>query len=274
LLDRPLAVDASTIWLKLKPLSINAQNLNIIALVGAGDVDAAKLAIDAQIADQNIDDYIKQLALIRQSNKESGFAIAKYMAEKYSDSAQTQVSAAYVAQQFEQFESAEQWADKSLKIRPDWDLAAQVTVNILNVQGKLEERAAFVAQFVADNPKSVSMRISLASELGRTEQFAEAYALTVEVLNDDPNNVSALEYAAALAERLDDNKLSAKHLQKALSVEPENDDVRWSLARLAVIDQKYVTAERLFDEITNEAMYVRAQIQVANMRAETQGRCG
>jgi len=267
------AVDASTIWLNLKPASINAQNLNIISLVGAGDVEKAKLAIDSQIADQNIDDYIKQLAglLIRQNNKTSGFDIAQYMVEQYPSSAQTQVSAAYVAQQFEQFEFAEKWAESALMLRPDWDLSAQVMANILNAQGKTDERAKFVTQFIVDNPKSIAMRINHASELGRNEKFSEAYELTLAVLNDDPGNVGALEYAAALAERLDNNELSAKHLRKALSTDPKNDDARWSLARLAVIDGDYATAERLFDQITDEAMYLRAQIQVANMRAETQG---
>jgi len=35
--------------------------------------------------------------------------------------------------------------------------------------------------------------------------------------------------------------------------------------------EKYATAERLFDEIQDETLYIRAQIQVANMRNETQG---
>jgi Tfp pilus assembly protein PilF len=74
-----------------------------------------------------------------------------------------------------------------------------------------------------------------------------------------------------LDEQLDNDIKSKHHLSKALSVDPNNDAVRWSLARLAVMEQKYLTAERLFDEIKDPAMYVRAQIQVANMQSETQG---
>lgn len=264
---------ASQIWLELKPDSINAQNLNILSLVGSQQLDAAKKAIEQQVAEQNIDEYIKQLSglLVRQKNPEAGFEIADYMVQAYPESAQVLISGAFVAQTFKKFEAAELWIDQALLLKPGWDLAAQLNANLLNEQNKLEERAAFIDQFVKDYPHSVAMRINHAAELGRAEQFSDAYALMLEVLKDAPKDVNALQYAAALAEQLKDNKKSAGHLTKALRVEPENDEVRWSLARLAVIDKKYVTAERLFDDIKDESMYVRAQIQVANMRNETQG---
>jgi len=101
--DYSSAADASAIWLALQPDGVNAQNMNIIALIGADKVDDAKSAIMQQLADQNIDDYIKQLAglIVRQSNVDAGFAITQYMVEQYPDSAQTQISAAYIAQRFE-----------------------------------------------------------------------------------------------------------------------------------------------------------------------------
>ena len=264
---------AAQTWLELKPDSINAQNMNILSLIGSEQLDAAKLAIKTQIGDQNVDDYIKQLAglLVRQTNAEAGFDVADYMVQQYPESAQVLASGAFVAQTFKKYEAAELWIDQALSLKPGWDLAAQLNANLLAEQNKLDERAMFVDQFVKDFPHSVAMRINHAAELGRSKNYKDAYALMLEVLKDAPKNVGALQYAAALAEQLEDNKKSQGHLAKALRVEPNNDDIRWSLARLAVIDKKYVTAERLFDEIKDESMYVRAQIQVANMRNETQG---
>jgi len=267
------AATASMSWLELKPDSVNAQNLNIMSLVGSEQIEAAKLAIDAQIGEQDIDDYVKQLAglLVRQRNPEAGFEIADYMVQKYSQSAQVFASAAFIAQTFKKYEAAELWADKALTLKPGWDLAAQLNAGLLAEQNKVDERAAFIDQFVKDFPHSVAMRVNHAAELGRAENYDEAYALMLEVLKDAPKNVNGLQYAAALAEQLKNNKKSKEHLTKALRVEPKNDDIRWSLARLAVIDKKYATAERLFDAIQDERLYVRAQIQVANMRSETQG---
>lgn len=271
--DYDAAAQASQTWLKLKPTSINAQNMAILSLVGSAQIDAVKSAIEVQIGDQDVDSYIKQLAglLVRQKNSEAGFDIADYMVQEYPKSAQVLLSSAYVAQIFNKYEAAEVWVDQALSLKPGWDLAAQLNANLLKEQDKLDERAAFIDQFVSEYPHSVAMRINHASELGRAENYADAYALILEVLDDAPRNVGALQYAAALAEQLDNNKDSKEHLSKALSVEPNNDEVRWSLARLSTIEKKFLTAERLFDEIKDPAMYVRAQIQVANMQNETQG---
>jgi tetratricopeptide (TPR) repeat protein len=271
--DYKAADEASSIWLSLKPDSVDAQNMAILALVGSQQIDAAIVAINHQIGDQNIDDYIKQLAglLIRQSNAYAGFEIADYMVQEYPESAQVLVSAAYVAQNFKKYEAAEVWTDRALEVRPGWDLAAQLYANLLSEQDKAGQRAAFIDQFVRDFPDSVAMRISHAAELGRAKKYQEAYDLVLAVLKGAPNEMSALQYAAGLAEQLQNNKKSALHLRRALRIEPQNDDVRWSLARLSVIDKKYVTAERLFDEIQDKSLYIRAQIQVANLRLETQG---
>lgn len=267
------ASEAAKIWLTLKPQSINAQNMNILSLVGSQQTEAAKTAIALQIAEQDVESYIKQLAglLVRQKNPESGFDIADYMVQKYPQSAQVLLSAAYVAQVFKKYEAAEVWSDEALSLKPGWDLAAQLIANLLNEQNKLDQRAVFINQFVKKYPHSVAMRINHAAELGRAKRYVDAYQLMLEVLSDAPNNVNALQYAAALAEQLDNNKKSKQHLSKALRVEPKNDDARWSLARMAVRDKKYVTAERLFDQIEDESLYVRAQIQVANIRNQTQG---
>ncbi|MFT6406913.1 MAG: tetratricopeptide (TPR) repeat protein [Arenicella sp.] len=271
--DYDAAAEAAQMWLSLKPESINAQNMNILSLVGSQQFEAAKVAIELQIAEQDIESYIKQLAglLVRQKNPEAGFEIADYMVQEYPESAQVLLSSAYVAQVFKKYEAAEVWVDQALSLKPGWDLAAQLNAGLLGEQNKLEERAAFIDQFVKDYPNSVAMRVNHAAELGRAENYAGAYQLMLEVLSDAPNNVSALQYSAALAEQLDNNKNSRRHLSKALRLEPKNDEIRWSLARLAVMEKKYLTAEQLFDNIKDESLYVRAQIQVANMRNQTQG---
>lgn len=267
------AAIASQIWLELKPESVNAQNMNILSLVGAHEVAAAKISIEKQIGQQDIDAYIKQLAglLVRQKNAEAAFEVADYMVQKYSESPQVLVSSAFVAQTFKKYEAAELWVDQALTLKPGWDLAAQLNVNLLGEQNKLDQRAMFIDQFVNDFPHSVAMRINHATELGRAKNYRASYSLMLEVLKDAPKHVKALAYTAALAEQLEDRKKSASFLKRALRVEPDNDEIRWSLARLALIDKKYVTAERLFDKIKDESLYVRAQIQVANMRNETQG---
>ena len=269
----PMAAQGAALWNKLKVADETAQDMQILALVGANKVDEAMNAIRRQGENKDVDAHIRQVAglLIRQVKAEPAIAIAKQLTADFSESAQVFTSSAFVAEHFRDFELATQWVDQAIALRRDWDLAAQMKSRLLQTQGKLDERAAFIEAFVRANPKSEGMRISHAAELARREDYAGAYEVMTGVLEDAPRNVDALQYAAALAEQIEDRSTAAKLYRRALDQEPNNDEVRWSLARLAVLDEKFATAERLFNSISSNELFIRAQIQVANIRKETQG---
>jgi len=271
--DYLAAAKNAGLWVELQPESVNAQNMRILSLVGSGATNDAIAAIDQYQGDQEIDEYVKQLAslLVRQKNEVSAFAIASHLVDQNPQSAQVLLSSAYVAETFRLFEAAESWVANALDMRPTWDLAAQMKANLLRSQDKADERAAFISQFVEENPDSVAMRINYAGELARDKKYQEAYDLMSAVLRDSPNNAGGLQYAAALAETLEDGAQASKLYRKALREDPSNDEVRWSLARLAVAEKEYVKAESYFNDITSEELLFRARIQVANMRYETQG---
>ncbi len=271
--DHARASEAAVLWVELQPENRTARDMKLLALVGDEQIPQAIDAINEQLQSQQIDDYIREIAglLVRQTNSVGALEIVDQLTQNHADSAQVHTSSAFVAEHFKDYKKATAWADRALVLRPEWDLAAQMKARLLQTQDKLDERAAFIAQFVADNPKSVAMRISHAAELARKENYQTAYEVMLGVIDDAPKDADALEYTGNLAEQLEDTDGAAKLYRRALREEPGNDNVRWSLARLAVVDEKYVTAERLFNDIQSDDLYVRAQIQVANMRHQTQG---
>lgn len=271
--DYATAADGGRLWVDLKPGNEDAQNMHLLSLIGSGATDEAIQTIEQRAQGKDMNDYVKQIAalLVRQKNDVSGFAIASYLVERYPESAQVLLSSAFVAESFDLYEAAEAWVETALAMRPGWDLAAQMKANVLAAQNKAEERSAFIAEFVAANPKSVAMRINHAAEMARAKDYSGAYQLILEVLGDDADNTGALQYAGALAEAVEKTDQAIKHYRRVLRLDPLNDDVRWSLARLAVGQEQYAKAERLFNDIQREDMRFRASIQVANMRYETKG---
>ena len=269
----PMAAQGAQLWNELRPDDETSQDMQILALVGAEKVEQALAAIRLQSESKETDEHIRQIAglLVRQTNASPAIAVIKQLTVDHSDSAQVFTSSAFVAEHFREFELATQWVEQAIVLRSDWDLAAQMKARLLLTQGKLEERATFIEQFVQANPKSEGMRISYAAELARKEDYASAFEIMQGVLEDAPDNVDALEYAAALADQLEDRTTATKLYRQALKQEPNNDQIRWSLARLAVLDEKLATAERLFNDISSEDLFIRAQIQVANIRKDTQG---
>ena len=269
----PMAAQGAQLWNELRPDDETSQDMQILALVGAEKVEEALAAIRLQAESKETDEHIRQIAglLVRQTNASSAISVIKQLTVDHSDSAQVFTSSAFVAEHFREFELATQWVEQAIVLRSDWDLAAQMKARLLLTQGKLEERATFIEQFVQANPKSEGMRISYAAELARKEDYASAFEIMQGVIEDAPDNVDALEYAAALADQLEDRTTATKLYRQALKQEPNNDQIRWSLARLAVLDEKLATAERLFNDISSDDLFIRAQIQVANIRKDTQG---
>ncbi len=268
-----MAAKGAELWTRLQEGDETAQDMQILALVGSNDTDSAIQVIRKQGEDREVDAHIRQIAglLIRQTSAEPAIEVVTQLTQDHPESAQVFTSSAFVAEHFRKFDLATQWVDKAIALRGDWDLAAQMKSRLLQNQGKLEERAVFIEQFVKDNPKSQGMRISYAAELARSEDYAAAFEVMQGVIDDDPQNVDALEYAGALAEELEDRAQARKLFQQALNQEPGNDQIRWSLARLALLDENLVAAERLFNDISSDELFIRAQIQVANIRKDTQG---
>jgi len=271
--DYDTAVKGADLWVALDEGSEDALNMRLVSQVGAGQVAAALESLAAHRKDKELDRHVKQTAglLVRQRNADAAHQIAEHYVKSFPDSAQVMLSMAYTAETFERLDSAEAWVNKALELRPEWDLAAQMKTNMLRRQSKTEERAQFIAEFVKNYPQSTTMRINHAAELARAKDYQAALEVMKQVLDTAPRNVSALAYAAALAQQLEDTELAKKYYARALHEDPQNDDVRWSLARIAVIEKKYEKAEQLFGDVTSEENYIAAQIQVANMRYHTQG---
>jgi len=191
--------------------------------------------------------------------------------QPHPDSAQVMISSAYVAETFGKVEQSAEWAENAIQIRPDWDLAAQMKAGVLGRQGKLEERAKFIEDYVNTHPASVNMRINHAVELARKQRYQEALELMQDTLVNQPNNVPTLSYAAALALQLEDVPLAKKYYEKSLRRDIRNDDARWALARIAVTEKKYAKAENYYKDITNREQIFAARLQLANMRYHTKG---
>ena len=269
------ATEGAELWVELQADQIEAETTLLRAQLEAGDVDSAFKGFKNNALKNNIpiDEHIKEVVaiLVRQNNSDSAIAVLKKYIVEHPKSSQVALSSAYVAEQFRRENLTEQWLNTALDLKPDWDIAAQMKVASLARQGKKAERSEFIEEFVSAYPASIGMRINYAAELARDKKYEEAFTLMQKVLMDDPENVSALNYIAALAQQLEQPKLAKEYYQQALKLDPSNDEVRWALARFAVQDEKYLRAERYYEQIKGEKNYFHAQLQVANMRYFTRG---
>ncbi len=268
-----LGLEGATLWQQLDQDGPDALNMLLITQLGAGDIEGAKNSMALHAENYELDSHIKQVAalLVRQKNQDSALALAAYMVNEYDDSAQAALSAAYVAEFFENFAQTQEWVEKALSLKPDWELAAQMQAKALQSQDKLDERSEFIESYVKQHPESVSMRVSLAADMVRKGEVKQAYDLVQNLLLEVPRDTGVLQYAGALAESEEDYEAAARFYQRALNIDPNDDEIRWSLARRAFRDKNYTLAERHFNDIRSNELLFDAQIQVANTRYELYG---
>ncbi|MBT8115443.1 MAG: tetratricopeptide repeat protein [Arenicella sp.] len=265
------ATTAAKLWATVQPDNKDANTTLQLAQVGAGQVDEVLQNFDSSRGDKTIDVHIKEIAglLVRQSNADAAIQIVEHYVAEFPASEQVLLSSSYVAESFEFNELAAQWLDEALKIKPGWDLAAQMKASMLRRQGKSADLMSYIEQFLVANPGSIAMRMNLAAEQAREKSFEEALVTVQQVLLDDPKNVAALTYAAALAQQLEQPDLAQQYYQRAIKEDPADEEVRWALARRAAQDERFLEAEKHFQRIVSEENFLRAQLQVANMRFHT-----
>lgn len=265
------AAEVAELWAELNSEDADAKATLLLAQVGAGLVEQALLGFSRSRGDRSLDDHIKEVAglLVRQTNQQSAIDIVEHFIKQHPDSAQVLLSSSYVAHAFDQFERADEWLDHALLMKPDWDIAAQMKTSALRRQGKPEEVLTYIKEFVERNPTSVAMRMNYAGELAREKSYEQALEIMQGVVADDRKNSSALSYAAALAKALKQHDLAKEYYHRVIVLDPSNEEVRWALAGYAVDKEEYLRAERHYQKVTSEENYLRAQLQVANMRYHT-----
>ncbi len=285
---------ASELWYELDAENEDAYNTLVIGLVGSGKVEEAiiqfdqrfaeiqaqasetvnsDLATDGYDANAPLDVHVRQIAglLVRQGNSEAALAVVEHYVESEPDSAQVLLSSSYVANYFEEIEIAEEWLSKTLELRPNWDVAAQMYSNMLASQDRNEERLAYIRLYIEDNPTSVPIRIQYAAELARLEDYQGSLDIMQTVITDDPENSDAILYTAAISQQLDQTELTEQLYEQVLTLEPNNNRALWALGVLAADQEEYRKAEAYYERIGRGENYFSAQIQIANMRYETRG---
>ena len=265
------ASTAATRWVQLQGDNQQARNVQVLSQVGANQTNAAIQTMHNYYDHLQIDEFIRVFAglLVRQRNASAALAIANHYVAAHPQSSQVYVSSAFVAQAFQRPQQAMQWIERALQISPDSDTAAQIKAGLLASQGKQTQRAEYISNYVIQHPKTLGMRINHAAELTRQQRYDDALKVMQAVLKDAPNDLSSLRYAAALAEQLEQTRLAKRYLSKALRNAPDDDEVRWSLARIAVNQQDYPRAAQLFSEISRADYFFQAQLQLANVQFYT-----
>ena len=230
----------------------------------------------AVLAVQN-NDYITGLEMsefreiaglvVQQSNGSAALDLVARILALHPDSAQVNLSAAYVAGALGDKQLATDRLDKALEIRPGWESAALSKAELIAGADYNETRILFLQDYLAEYPDSVAMRTLYAAELARARKLEAALSEISFVLELESRNVQALTYAALISAQLSDSKNAQKYYRRVVDIEPNNEDALLALGRAAESEGQYVTAKKYYAEVASDENYLYAQTRLAIIAA-------
>ena len=229
--QRTLAIDAATLWSQLDPRAERPKQVIAGLSAGAGasgelrgsDLkgELERALAEAATAGARLGEAFLQLnrALASEPDKVATFKLVQSLAQPYPNSAEAQFAVALAAYNaglpdFGMATAAMQAVDRALGLKPGWEQAMLLKVEILGKQSP-ERAAEYLAEVLRTDPDSKVANSALAQVRIQQKRYAEAMSI----------------------------------LQRLWEKDPGNHEYQFGMAMLAVQMKDWAKAERLFEEL-------------------------
>jgi len=229
--QRALAIDAATLWAELDPAAERPKQV-IAGLsggaAGGGDLrgsdlkgDLERALAEAAASGPRLGEAFLQLnrALASEPDKVATLKLVQSLAQPYPNNAEAQFSVALAAYntglaEFATTKVAMQAVDRALALKPGWEQAMLLKVDILGKQS-MDRAADYLAEVLKAEPDSKAANAALAQVRIQQKRYAEAMAI----------------------------------LQNLWEKDRDNHEYQFGMAMLAIQMKDWATAERLFLEL-------------------------
>lgn len=258
---------AAARWMQLDPENTGAFEIGARLALRAGERDDAVARLRSLLQlDQGEDGQalvsVAEILALESSGADALQLFAQVVAEQ-PVTAQLAYAEALLAQRVDQMDVAARAVAQALSLRPDWQ-AAQLLALRLQLQaddGEAVERS--IRDLHVNNPRSLSLRLSLGSMLLEYEQYALARREFRNALKIDPDNTAA-EYALGLIE-IDGGNLeqAEKHFSRLQMRGERIADTSYYLGRIAEQRGEVLQAMQFYREVRNGRRVLDAAIRQA-----------
>ncbi|HEX9396395.1 MAG TPA: tetratricopeptide repeat protein [Burkholderiales bacterium] len=270
-----IALEAAQLWLKSEPDSPQALEMVARMLVTAQRVDDAepyfeKLFALPAASPENGFLQINRL-LGANPDKKANLHMVRRLAQRYPKLAQAHFAVAQAAAIAGDDAAAIAAARQAQALRPDWDAAVLIEVQLLQKRS-MPEAAARLGEFVGRNPAARDARLAYARLLTLDKRYAEARAQFEALLAANPGNTDVVYSVGLVAFQLKDYTAAEDYMKRLLSTNfRDPDGVRYILGQVAEEQKRWPDAVRWYEQIKDGDQAMPARLRTANAIAK-QGR--
>ncbi len=267
-----LALQASTLWAELDPNSLEAQQASSQLLVASGNLKQAKPHIQKLLAKEETRAngflYLNSL-LANQKDKNEVLAAITEFAAPYPKLPEAHFAVAQAALIADKPEAAKKELDTATRLRPDWELSAQMQGQLL-LKESPEKAIGFYQDFLKKYPKANDVRMSYAKLLVSQKRNAEAKPEFVKLVESSNGSPEISAVVGLLSLESEDYLMADKYFQQSISSGFKDPDQLYVyLGRSAERQKLDAKALEWYDKIQPGERYLEGRFSAANVTART-----
>jgi tetratricopeptide (TPR) repeat protein len=162
-------------------------------------------------------------------------------------------------------------ARAALKLRPEWEVAALFTAQVLQRRSN-EEALRYLEGYLREHPKARDARLNYARLLVNTKNYPEARRQFEILVAEFPQNAEVSMAVALLAVQANDYDAAETQLKRVLELNYKDPDLaRFYLGQLAEERKRFDEALKWYATVTQGDQFITAQARYAGILAK-QGR--
>lgn len=264
------ALDAARLWSQLDPESTEARYLITALLVVLNRQDDLLAHLPTQLAAEgaNLGAALMQInrQLARMQDRQAAWRIIDKVTAPYPNIAEAHFARAQAAQAAGENGLALAEIDRALAIKPDWEYAALVRVQLVSPSS---EAVAWLGRFVASRPQALEARLAYARLLVGERRYQEARQEFAGLLDANPDNTDVIYAVAVLSMQLNDLVEAEKQLKRLLALGyPDANTVRIYLGQIAEDGKRPEDAIAWYSQATADGQkYLAARLRAAAVMA-------
>jgi len=267
-----VALQAATLWAELDPNSIEAQQASSQLLVASGNLNQAKPHIQKLLAKEETRAngflYLNSL-LANQKDKAEVLAIITEFAAPYPKLPEAHFAIAQAALIADKPDVAKKAFETITKLRPDWELNAQLQGQML-LKESPEKAISFYQAFLKQYPKANDVRMSYAKLLVNQKRHAEAKPEFVKLVESSNGSPEISAVVGLLSLESSDYLMADKYFQQSISSGFKNpDQLHIYLGRSAERQKMDAKALEWYDKIQPGEHFLEGRLSAANVIART-----
>ncbi|MBS1219635.1 MAG: hypothetical protein H6R21_2768, partial [Proteobacteria bacterium] len=266
--DQDGALVAARLWAAGEPDSERAQQTLVVLLLNAGNLAEAEPIMRTLLKQDSANGFLHLSALMgKLRDTREALELVERLAADYPALPEARFAVAQAASGAGRFELALEALKQADALRPGWEPAALLSVQIL---GKTSNADAlrFMRDFLKTYPAAREVRLAYARSLVNANQFTEARNEFIRLNTDFPGNAEVSFAAGLLSLQMGDAEMAHDLLTQTLEYSPRDPDtVHYYLGQAAEQMKQPDAAAAHYLEVQSGTYLVSARARQAAMLA-------